>query len=115
MRVSSPDGEAHKIIAVNLHAFNKILKRTIRLAKRNYYLFKKYSNNIKQTWTEINIMLNKAKNKVKIPDYFKLDGKKIYDKQETANNFNSFFTNICPGLGNNIKKVPNKRFSYYQK
>ena len=96
----------HNIIAVNLHTYNKILRRTIRLAKRNYYhnLFKKYSNNIKQTWTEINIMLNKAKNKVKIPDYFKLDGKKIYDKRETANEFNSFFTNIGPSLANNIKK-----------
>ena len=72
MRISPPDGEAHNIIAVNLHTYNKILRRTIRLAKRNYYhnLFKKSSNNIKQTWTEINIMLNKAKNKVKIPDYF---------------------------------------------
>ena len=58
-------------------------------------------------------MLNKAKNKVKIPDHFKLDGKKIYDKQETANKFNSFFTNIGPSLANNIKKVPNKRFSDY--
>ena len=73
MRISQPDGEAHNIIAVNLHTYNKILRRTIRLAKRNYYhnLFKKYSNDIKQTWTEINIMLSKAKNKVKIPDYFK--------------------------------------------
>ena len=115
MRISPPDGEAHNIIAVNLHTYNKILRRTIRLAKRNYYhnLFKKYSNNIKQTWTEINIMLNKAKNKVKIPDYFKLDGKKIYDKRETANKCNSFFTNIGPSLANNIKKVTDKRYSDY--
>ena len=115
MRISPPDGEAHNIIAANLHTYNKILRRTIRLAKRNYYhnLFKKYSNNIKQTWTEINIMLNKAKNKVKIPDYFKSDGKKIYDKRETANKFNSFFTNIGPSLTNNIKKVTDKRYSDY--
>ena len=72
-----------------------------------------YCNNIKQTWTEINIMLNKAKNKVKISDYFKLDGKKIYDKRETANKFNSFFTNIGPSLANNIKKVTDKRYSDY--
>ena len=37
MRISPPDGEAHNIIAVNLHTYNKILRRTIRLAKRNYY------------------------------------------------------------------------------
>ena len=42
-----------------------------------------------------------------------MDGKKIYDKQETANKFNSFFTNIDPSLANNIKKVPNKRYSDY--
>ena len=58
-------------------------------------------------------MLNKAKNKVKIPDYFKLDGKKIYDKQEIATKFNSIFTNIGPSLAKNIKNVPNKRFSDY--
>ena len=58
-------------------------------------------------------MLNKAKNKVKIPDYFKFDGKKIYDKRETANKFNSFFTNIGPSLANNIKKVTDKRYSDY--
>ena len=42
-----------------------------------------------------------------------MDGKKIYDKQETTNKFNSFFTNIGPSLANNIKNVPNKRYSDY--
>ena len=99
MRISPPDGEAHNIIAVNLHTYNKIVRRTIRLAKLKYYhnLFKTYSNNIQQTWTKIYNMLNKAKNKVKIPDYFKLDGQKIYDKQVLQI----------------IKKVPNRRFSDY--
>ena len=74
MRISPPDSEAHNILEVYLNTYNKIVRRTIRLAKRNYYhnLFKKYSNDIKQTWTEINIMLNKAKNKIQIPHYFKL-------------------------------------------
>ena len=42
MQISPPDGEAHNVIAANLHSFNKILRITIRLAKRNYYhnLFK---------------------------------------------------------------------------
>ena len=42
-----------------------------------------------------------------------MDGNKIYDKQEIANKFNSFFTNIGPSPANNIRNVPNKRFSYY--
>ena len=47
--MSPSDSEAHNILAIHLQTYNNILRKTIRLAKRNYYHnpYKTYSNNIK--------------------------------------------------------------------
>ena len=46
---------------INLCTYNKILKRSIRIAKINYYssCFNKYKNDIKKTWQTISDIMNR--------------------------------------------------------
>ena len=82
----------YETIEKNLKNYNCILQRNINAAKQINYESKlnKYVSNIKQTWTTINDLLNKCNNK-KIPIT-------INNKEDIANNFNSFFQNIGPTL-----------------
>ena len=79
------------------------------LPKKNYYesKFNRHVSNIKQTWTTINELLNKCNNKKEFPSYFIINGDKIDNKEDIANNFNSFFQNIGPALSSNIPQHKN--------
>ena len=67
--VTSPQ---YAMIKTNLSTYRNILRTTITLAKQTYYqkLFNKYKNNIKQTWTTINTLLNKSKTGNDLTDFF---------------------------------------------
>ena len=84
-------------------AYNTILKRAIREAKRLYYhgRFQKFKSDIKNKWTTINEILNKHKNKTSFPNYFLKEGREIPDPQKISNEFNSYYVNVGPQL---IKK-----------
>ena len=88
------------------------MKRSIRMAKTHYYKyqFEKYKNDIRKTWSTIKTVLNKHKNSNSFPSYFLLNGKKITNNNEIAENFNKFFTEIGPSLSNKI--VTNSSKSY---
>ena len=40
--------------------------------------------------------MNKKIHKREYPEFFEIDGNKVYDKKAIANKFNSYFTNIGP-------------------
>ena len=63
LRKTSPDSEDFQTRTTNLKTFNTILKRSIHTAKKQYYnsCFDKYKNNIKQTWSTINITIDSNK------------------------------------------------------
>ena len=88
-----------------LKNYNCILPRNINATKKNYYesKFNRYVSNIKQTWTTIKELLNKCNNKKVFPSYFIINGDKIDNKEDIANNFNSFFQNIGPALSANTQ------------
>ena len=50
---------------------------------------------------------NKCNNKKEFPSYFIINGDKIDNKEDIANNFNSFFQNIGPTLSANIPQHKN--------
>ena len=64
--------------------------------------FNKYVSDIKHTWTTINELLNKCNSIKEFPSYFIISGDKIDNKEDIANNLNSFFQNIGPTLSVNI-------------
>jgi hypothetical protein len=57
---------------INLQTYNRILKKSIRTAKRNYYFerFDKFKNDMKRTWVTIKEILNKPKAGNELPKYF---------------------------------------------
>ena len=104
-RLTNSDSPMYETPEKNLKNFNCILQRNINTAKRIYYesKFNKYILNIKQTWTTINELLNKCNNKKDFPtSYFIINGDKIANKEDFANNFNSFFQNIGPTFSANF-------------
>ena len=90
------DSEEYEVRSNNLKTFNKILKNSIRVAKKDFFKsrFERYKNDIKKTWITINGILNRHKKRNKFPEYFKINGETVSDKTVIANSLNSFFTNI---------------------
>ena len=58
--------------------------------------------NVKETWKILNEAINKRKNKPTCPEYFIKNNKIISKKEDIANEFNNFFTNVGPNLAKNI-------------
>ena len=115
MNQTPTQSEAYANIKINLKTYNKILKRNIEQAKIMYYHQKlaKYTNDINNTWKVIKEVTNKTTNKTQLPELFKLDGKITADKIDTANQFNTFFTNIRPSLATKITTDGNKTFKSF--
>ena len=87
----------------NLDLYNKVLRKIIRLTKTQHYhnLFKKFNNDIKNTWLSIKEIMNKNKNMKKIAEFITIRGEQVFDKQIIANEFNSLFTK----LGHNYLQI----------
>jgi len=84
-------------------AFRTMLRRSIREAKRLYYLrtFNLFKNNIKKTWSLINDSMKRNSMKT-MNNEFMIDNKKTSDPQIIANAFNDYFINIGHSLAENI-------------
>ena len=111
-QITDPDYIRHKI---NLQTYNRILKRSIRLAKMKYFnrKFQKYKNDAKKTWVTIKGILNKSKDKRELPSYFMVNNEKIFDRTKIADKFNQYFVNIGPNLAEKISMPCNVSFKDY--
>ena len=89
-------------------------KKVVRKAKFLYWQnrFESTKRDIKQTWKNINSILNRSQNKKEFPTYFKNNDIPVYDPNEIANLFNSHYTHIGPNLANNIEKIPGNASEY---
>ena len=117
LRKTSPDSDDFQTRTTNLKTANTILKRSIHTAKKQYYnsCFDKYKNNIKQTWSTINNILNKNNKKHKLPDLFNINGTLTNNKKDIVNSFNRYFCNIGPKLESAIIIDSNKSYNHYLK
>ena len=102
--------------SLQLRNFNKILRRLINAAKKDYYadLFERNKTDMKKTWSTINNVLNKKATPNSYPDSFEINDNSVSNKTVIANEFNSFFTDIGPKLSSKIGAV-NKNFTDYLK
>ncbi len=93
-KTTNPNSIQFAIHQNNLDAYNNILKKSIRLAKRNYYqtTFSKCKDDIRDTWKIINEILSRTKRKKSFPLFFKDGDNIVTNKELIANKFNSFFT-----------------------
>ena len=97
----------------NLRNYNKILRQTIRSAKKNYYAkcFRNIKSDMKTAWQNINNILNKTK--TQFPKKLKLNAQLLTDRFKIANQFNIFFVNIGTKCIENIVTLPNKSYKDY--
>jgi len=98
-----------------LNTYNKILRCNIRLAKRHYYenCFKKFKNDIRQTWSVIKDVINKTGKSSDFPMYFTLNNVNLSNPMTIANAFNKYFVNIGPKLASNLTPIENRSFQDY--
>ena len=108
------DSNDYFITKQNLNTYNKMLRNTIRHAKKLYYLncFKKFSSDIRKTWEQIKEVISGSSNTSHYPCKFLLNDVYITGADKIANEFNKYFINVGPKL---ISKVtlPNGSFKDY--
>jgi len=109
---TTQNDELYERRKINLKTYNCILKRSIRIAKTQYYhrCFDKFKFDSKKTWSTIKSILNKSKQVQEISKCFLVNNNLISDPQTISNEFNKFFTNIGPELANKITPPPNCSF-----
>ena len=104
LKQTKPTSEHFESLNINFRTYSRILKRTISLAKKDYYhtqltLHRKDS---RKTWDTIRSLLSANKSKSEFPNFFMVNDTKITDDTIIANNFNKFFTNIGKKLAAKI-------------
>ena len=95
LRAKISNSESYAILKAEFKAYQSSLRRSIKEAKRLYYIkvFNMYKNNIKQTWAIIKDTLqNKAREE--LPNKYLLSDRTLTKMDEIANEFNKYFINI---------------------
>ena len=114
VKMTNTNSSQYDILRRNLTTYNAILKSSIRLAKKTYFLqqFNTCKNDSRKTWKTINDLISNRKEKTS-PTYFKDEHVIVTDKLEIANKFNLYFTNIGSNLAKDIHSSTNKDFTSY--
>ena len=87
--------------------YRNLLNKIIRAAKNSYWhkSFSESKNDMKQTWQNINNILQKTRNKRNFPNMFK-DGDQSYSiPKDISNAFNNYYVNLGPNLANKIPQT----------
>ena len=111
---TSKDSTDYPVLLSNFKVYKNIIRRSIMLAKRDYYrnAFNRYSTNMKKTWQTISQTLSRRKRDRDFPQEFKLaNGNTISEPKKIANAFNDFFIGI--GDGGVSNESTNNDFNRY--
>ena len=99
----------------NLTVYSKILKKTIREAKIEYYNgeFNKHKSDMRKMWNNISEIICKSKNKPNGVKAILSGGSILTQSVDMANKFNNFFINIGPSLSKDIRLDRNHNYEKY--
>jgi len=108
---NTPQFETNKTAYSN---YVKLYKNILRQAKTQYWndKFESTRMDMKQTWNNINAVLNKSKNKQNFPEKFLHNGVEIADELEKAKHFNNHYINVGPSLASQIPSFPGNALNY---
>ena len=92
-------------VLLKYNAYNKVLSRVIRAAKKLYWhkVMHDSIRDSKQTWKNINDILRKNKTKHSFPSFFMHNGEVLNDEGNIADTFNEYYVTLGPSL---CKKIP---------
>ena len=105
----------YQALKVNLKTYNRILKKMIRIAKKQYYenVFEKYKADMKKTWETIKKVIDPSSKDNEYPEEFLINNQNINNPELIANKFNNYFINIGPDLARKIPAIQNASFEDY--
>ena len=91
----------------DLRVFSRLIRKTIKRAKREYNSkqIEKNKNDCRKTWKLINSIINPDSTS-NVPDYSIEKEEKVSDKQDIANGFNKFFTGIGKKVVDELGPTP---------
>ena len=117
LKLTNPLLREYEILYINLQTYNKILKRSIRVAKQLFLesTFNRYKFDIRNTWKTINEILSGNHKTTCFPNSLSINGNEITNQLHIATEFNVFFTNIGLNLSNHIAYSGEKDCEYYLK
>ena len=117
LKLTNPVLREYEILYINLQTYNKILKRSIRVAKQLFLesTFNRYKFDIRNTWKTINEILSGNHKTTCFPNSLSINGNEITNQLHIATEFNVFFTNIGLNLSNHIAYSGEKDCEYYLK
>lgn len=94
--------------------YNNKINHLKRISKKKYYdnQFKQNKDDLKKTWKIINEVINKSKNKDKLPKIFSNKDRLLSDRKEIADSFNDYFINVGKTLAEKISTSPKTYQSY---
>ena len=117
LKSCKPDSLSYQALEINLKSYTRILKKTIREAKKQYYnsRFDLFKSDARKTWGIIREILNKTKQSTEFPNSFLVNDKLITDKRSIADQFNKYFTDIGPKLASEISVGKKDKFKDFLK
>ena len=117
LKLTNPVLREYEILYINLQTYNKILKRSIRVAKQLFLesTFNRYKFDIRNTWKTINEILSGNHKTTCFPNALSINGNETTNQLHIATEFNVFFTNIGLNLSNHIAYSGEKDCEYYLK
>ena len=117
LKSEKPNSHKYITIKINLKTYNAILKRSIRLAKIQFYHshFAKYKNDAQKTWSLINNIMNRPKKNAQQPNTIEANDILLSDPLQIANAFNSYFVNVGPNFAGKIKIPKHSNHKVYLK
>jgi hypothetical protein len=106
---SPQNSDARDALKINLSTYNKILKKTIRQAKSNYYYqtFENSRNDIRSTWRNINLILKGESQDENLPKKLVIDGTEVTAQEEIINSLNSHFATVGEKIASSIEPCAN--------
>ena len=104
-RTSDPD--KYHILQLHYNAYRNKLNSLIKTAKKLHWAatFELCKNDMKETWRNINKLMNRNPNKMTIPDVLKNGAESYQSSNHIAEGFNNFFTDIGKNLASKIPSV----------
>ena len=83
--------------------YRNCLTNSIKCTKRMYFVrsFDKFRGDTRNTWRLLDDVMQRRRDKTPI-DSINVDGTDVFDSNNIANYFNSYFINVAPNINNNI-------------
>ena len=117
LKNTDPSLEKYRILKLQLRNFGKVLRNSIKIAKRNYYakVFQHQKDDPRKMWATISSLTSGKKAASSLPESFIIDGKTVTDQQQIADEFNLYFLNIASKMTESLGPADSSFKSYLNK